>query len=249
MRSATVFACLLVDLTAISTHAPLARRDLAELQQRVIDADFYSRASCEARHNVTSDIGTRLPFLLTRLLRGATGLPKCKRSCSRYFYSRASCEARPLYSVQHKRRTAISTHAPLARRDGDFSQMPTTLAISTHTPLARRDADEQRQVRCTLDFYSHASCEARPPGDGVTVFSLKFLLTRLLRGVTFAPSSNGKQGPFLLTRLLRGVTGLFRRRKNRFAISTHTPLARRDAGVVVFRAFSVNFYSHASCEA
>ena len=77
--------------------------------------------------------------------------------------------------------------------------------ISTHTPLARRDT---------------ASATAWP-------MRLKFLLTRLLRGVTIIGIADKCFGN----------------------ISTHTPLARRDAAVHPTLPLSMNFYSHASCEA
>ena len=60
----------------------------------------------------------------------------------------------------------------------------------------------------------------------IIYFRAKFLLTRLLRGVTFALASSRRAAEFLLTRLLRGVTGY------PFNFSVHS-----------------NFYSHASCEA
>ena len=56
--------------------------------------------------------------------------------------------------------------------------------ISTHTPLARRDG------------YQSAATNT---GD-------QFLLTRLLRGVTFVIDPRNLICGFLLTRLLRGVT-------------------------------------------
>ena len=75
---------------------------------------------------------------------------------------------------------------------------------------------------------------------------------------------------FLLTRLLRGVTERKSMKLNQRMISTHTPLARRDRksrkaaarprflltrllrGVtanVLFMGCPCDFYSHASCEA
>ena len=52
---------------------------------------------------------------------------------------------------------------------------------------------------------------------------------------------------FLLTRLLRGVTLVRRRCGNDRTISTHTPLARRDVSAAVATAATFDFYSHASC--
>ena len=77
--------------------------------------------------------------------------------------------------------------------------------ISTHTPLARRD------------FIS-----VNPK------HFVKFLLTRLLRGVTVLPFPRAVVWTFLLTRLLRGVTKTADGNAFVKTISTHTPLARRD---------------------
>ena len=101
--------------------------------------NFYSHASCEARH-----AAELIPFFYED------------------FYSHASCEARPAMPRHLSPLDGISTHTPLARRDletrrklravTDFyshasceARLPiperifTELLISTHTPLARRD--------------------------------------------------------------------------------------------------------------
>ena len=57
---------------------------------------------------------------------------------------------------------SISTHTPLARRDLlDSFAIIDQIAISTHTPLARRDKGKLFIGDYYMDFYSHASCEAR----------------------------------------------------------------------------------------
>ena len=54
----------------------------------------------------------------------------------------------------------ISTQTPHARRDYQlFAEIDLTL-ISTHTPHARRDIVEIVNGVGTLNFNSHASCEA-----------------------------------------------------------------------------------------
>ena len=58
-------------ITIISTHAPHARRGRNNGLNAAVNINFYSRASCEARRNRTSN-----------------------RIRQRNFYSRASCEAR-----------------------------------------------------------------------------------------------------------------------------------------------------------
>ena len=99
--------------------------------------------------------------------------------------------------------------------------------ISTHTPLARRDQAVQDANAALTNFYSHASCEARPK-------ILKHYYTREI---------------FLLTRLLRGATNLKIELIYQYIISTHTPLARRDQFRMRICEWLSYFYSHASCEA
>ena len=93
----------------------------------------------------------------------------------------------------------------------------------------------------------------------------RFLLTRLLRGVTLlafcrqavgdisthtpSAASMYENGQFLLTRLLRGVTAQQGNKTKKQKISTHTPLARRDLARFLPSVRIQNFYSHASCEA
>ena len=89
---------------SISTHTPLARRD-----------------------RFMMNISTRIvAFLLTRLLRGVTGVPE---DCVSGF--------------------EISTHTPLARRDPGQQDMLGLAGISTHTPLARRDFN----VKCFRNLH------------------------------------------------------------------------------------------------
>ena len=101
--------------------------------------DFYSHASCEARHGSLLLLFRCRKFLLTRLLRGATTRKKITST-----------------------RQGISTHTPLARRDKLAWAEYMRLDISTHTPLARRDNVNRPALQKMMHFYSHASCEARP---------------------------------------------------------------------------------------
>ena len=78
--------------------------------------------------------------------------------------------------------------------------------ISTHTPHARRD------------ITSRKNCADE-----------KFLLTRLMRGVTSQVLGENIMKKFLLTRLMRGVTPTTPKSKPSWSISTHTPHARRDS--------------------
>ena len=69
------------------------------------------------------------------------------------------------------------------------------------------------------------------------------------RGVTYSQTMFVVCCPFLLTRLSRGVTIVRNDQLFQLNISTHTPLARRDAFTKFGFRFVFNFYSHASREA
>ena len=80
-----------------------------------------------------------LPFLLTRLSRGATSGGGSSEFGWADFYSRASREARLEIMKKRSVEGYISTHAPLARRDLNHYFHGSNDDISTHAPLARRD--------------------------------------------------------------------------------------------------------------
>ena len=147
----------------------------------------------------------RYEFLLTRPMRGATGLTS-------------------LEGVDFP----ISTHTPHAGRDRFVYCVFIIFLISTHTPHAGRDYVSQQLSTDLAHFYSHAPCGARHPCLFIYKQNGKFLLTRLLRGATCVAWQNLFIIKFLLTRLLRGATHGYDTAPLEFRISTHTPLARRD---------------------
>ncbi len=120
--------------------------------------------------------------------------------------------------------------------------------ISTHTPHARRDRKSQY-------FFDGQQFLLTRPMRGVTgqrnseKNRLRFLLTRPMRGVTMKVPDDIVDAIFLLTRPMRGVTSLLNAIINDRYISTHTPHARRDDIRQALINNSLNFYSHAPCEA
>ena len=145
----------------ISTHTPLTRRD-----------QFF--------HTIPSDIFT---FLLTRLLRGATPISSIRKKDIRISTHTPLTrrDRRPSKRALHPR---ISTHTPLTRRDHNTGSRYAGKSISTHTPLTRRDEFFITKEHPRVDFYSHASYEARLQLTILASLCKKFLLTRLLRGAT-----------------------------------------------------------------
>ena len=210
----------------ISTHTPLARRDLSSC---------FRSAALET-------------FLLTRLLRGATPAPVHQLSLVSNFYSHASCEARRIIptNIRHCR---ISTHTPLARRDDSFVNWMHDYGISTHTPLARRDDNAYRHGRPFHNFYSHASCEARQCIARKNFFVIKFLLTRLLRGATRRVRLCNITNLFLLTRLLRGATTTTKPYFQIFSFLLTRPMRGATDAVTTQHLKEADFYSHAPCGA
>ena len=190
------------------------------------------------------------------------------------FYSRASCEARPAYAARFLMMVDISTHAPHARRGLSISLgLLSRCKISTHAPHARRGDLNYPSDMARINFYSRASCEARPSCKTHQDDLSKFLLTRLMRGAAEKMARGGSRyiisthAPHARRGLLPppGVISIF-------PISTHAPHARR--GVIGFLADDcqhqflltrlmrgaafvitenivcfVDFYSRASCEA
>ena len=143
-------------------------------------------------------------FLLTRLLRGAT-------------WHSGLLPAVPGFLLTRLLRGATKT----TRRHQHDSKFLLTRLLRGAT------SDGAADHRRSRDFYSHASCEARPDQPGSRPAAGEFLLTRLLRGATSRRKSGWRSCAFLLTRLLRGATSL----------------------TLQNSSLTLYFYSHASCEA
>ena len=122
--------------------------------------------------------------------------------------------------------------------------------ISTHTPLARRDGVIWRTSEAILNFYSHASCEARPSLEKeitdsenfyslascearLIVFSMFFIFGYFYSHASCEARRNG-MNMLEIARDFYSHASCEARHKLAWAeymrldISTHTPLARRD---------------------
>ena len=125
--------------SCISTHAPLARCNILMLGTLWTLYNFYSRTSCEVQHQDIQDKSPFLKFLLTHLLRGATGKD----------------------IIPYGMWKIISTHAPLARCNYYSSLTYSGFEISTHAPLARCNELENLIFDELQNFYSRTSCEVQ----------------------------------------------------------------------------------------
>ena len=94
LRGATVLKLLNSDSISISTHTPLAGRDISPVSTSIKFENFYSHAPCGARRIYCSYCP---PFL--------------------NFYSHAPCGARRAQLRETTDYYTISTHTPLAGRD------------------------------------------------------------------------------------------------------------------------------------
>ena len=168
----------------ISTHAPLAGRDVARAVRAVI-----------------VDISTHAP------LAGRDASFTTCWSVQENFNPRAPCGARHLRHDHDRHGGHISTHAPLAGRDDADGDTLTVVEISTHAPLAGRDWGLVMSWTMNIDFNPRAPCGARrsitTDGCGVRIYfnprapcgarpsfftpipkTTKFQPTRPLRGAT-----------------------------------------------------------------
>ena len=88
------------------------------------------------------------------------------------------------------------------------------LQISTHTPHARRDPKYLPGAPVLQKFLLTRLMRGVTQLWALVGAAAEFLLTRLMRGVTgIRPGGPGSIQKFLLTRLMRGVTVIFYMRK------------------------------------
>ena len=169
---------------------------------------------------------------------------------------------------------SISTHAPLAGRDGRgrASRVPPrgnfnprapcgarpprlggsdqTAQISTHAPLAGRDSSPAALGRVRRNFNPRAPCGARPGTAQECRELAAFQPTRPLRGATSPTCAFMIRRAFQPTRPLRGATAASLELLAQSArISTHAPLAGRDFPPRPFRIGHINFNPRAPCGA
>ena len=170
--------------SSISTHAPLARCDMAsKLGDWIFPISTHAPlARCDMRYRIaiTQEISTHAPLARCDTDRVATVVElenfnsrtSCEvRRCSGrrfragrpYFNSRTSCEVRPVHLVQRPGLlVVISTHAPLARCDV-VSFSSSTLYCKFQLTHLLRGATVTFAAMCypPKNFNSRTSCEVR----------------------------------------------------------------------------------------
>ena len=127
-----------------STHTPLARHDNGKLAVVIVPFDFYSHASCEARH--TGKLLGNVDFIIST----HTPLARRDQTCEianaihADFYSHASCEARRKSFLIRIRMILFLLTRPMRGATLltlTYQDAPT---ISTHTPHAGRDKHKRK---------------------------------------------------------------------------------------------------------
>ena len=269
LRGATAGQKNVSSASAISTHAPLAGRDSTPASWATSSTDFNPRAPCGARpirplprrhrrnfnprapcgaRRLRRDLDLRQPvFQPTRPLRGATGRELREPRRKRFQPTRPLRGATAVVLV-HPRLIVISTHAPLAGRDGLSDGICRDDGeISTHAPLAGRDGIPPPRPHPGRDFNPRAPCGARP--------SLWVGISDPAEISTHAPlagrdcwwtSASGITSLFQPTRPLRGATaiasGIVQQMQQ---ISTHAPLAGRDDDIALHLTYRPGISTHA----
>ena len=134
----------------ISTHAPLAGRDLWLLDM-IIDSTISTHAPLAGR-----DV---LLAAAVEFREISTHAPLAGRDCKNNLFpseDKAFQPTRPLRGATlfhwgQRYALAISTHAPLAGRDPHLSSLDHMVKISTHAPLAGRDS---KSVQITMHIFA-----------------------------------------------------------------------------------------------
>ena len=167
------------------------------------------------------------------------------------FNPRAPCGARRIIVAETLILSTISTHAPLAGRDGDprGSRLQARW-ISTHAPLAGRDCHSRKTAREMHEFQP-----TRPLRGATEAITLGFSREEISTHAPLAGRDRRGLALVLVDRRisthapLAGRDGVSKDTIRRLLISTHAPLAGRDGLSVMFCAGSADFNPRAPCGA
>ena len=214
----------------ISTHAPLAGRDITT--RLAVDGEtgyFNPRAPCGARRIVQA-LPQTASYFNPRAPCGARPMAALPFTRIVYFNPRAPCGARLGYltreqthdefqptrplrgatstTLRSRSKNCISTHAPLAGRDYvSWCWDSSYCFISTHAPLAGRDDCKLTILTRRNKISTHAPLAGRDCESGEPLSHRKYFNPRAPCGARRHKSTlTIKQTPFQPTRPLRGAT-------------------------------------------
>ena len=146
LRGATSKRSVSQAVKPISTHAPLAGRDIGFLVTNAEKRVFQPTRPLRGATRLSPPLSSGQRFQPTRPLRGATDSPDAEAG-----------------------ERVISTHAPLAGRDGRPQRVTGAFLISTHAPLAGRDRGSLFRKLQGRHFNPRAPCGARLPFGYIAV--------------------------------------------------------------------------------
>ena len=237
----------------ISTHAPLAGRDQLAGGRERDSAGFQPTRPLRGAtvlplpRPVGGEISTHAPLagrdclpvsattageldFNPRAPCGARRHRGRRPSHQEHFNPRAPCGARPRPLRTAAKTKYFNPRAPCGARRGGVQQSADHKSISTHAPLAGRDEAFNTGAKSIEQF------QPTRPLRGATVFHIVlsaiclFQPTRPLRGATHPSGCYGQQ-PHISTHapLAGRDADTVTRAKSRCEISTHAPLAGRDS--------------------
>ena len=231
LRGATVSAGAHLADRLISTHAPLAGRDLRVRRGRFSILQFQPTRPLRGATRLSTSVSLPRAFQPTRPLRGATTAAHVLKPCymisthaplagrdrspcgqgrhSRYFNPRAPCGARPKRRICFSVPSHFNPRAPCGARPVHPCDVAKRQHISTHAPLAGRDVPSYSR-------FSWSLFQPTRPLRGATAFEGRHIQHRQIS--THAPLAG--RDPAL-------DVGLHSE-----GISTHAPLAGRDPSSV-----------------
>ena len=162
-------------------------------------------------------------------MRGATK-PITKLNVSQAnFNPRAPCGARPSFITPIPNTTEFQPTRPLRGATVRTNNQKHHGEISTHAPLAGRDGDILRRCLRSRNFNPRAPCGARLACLALIPFGERFQPTRPLRGATSAPAWRCSPHSHFNPRAPCGARQVVQHSLcDNVLISTHAPLAGRD---------------------
>ena len=135
----------------ISTHAPLAGRDLRPARLLLWISHFNPRAPCGARPFASRAICPSWNYFNPRAPCGARRGPKRGKRLRKSFQPTRPLRGATAGWCNGSTPVSISTHAPLAGRDCYHRAYLCIFLISTHAPLAGRDS---KSVQITMHIFA-----------------------------------------------------------------------------------------------
>ena len=163
LRGATIFAMCPLPCACISTHAPLAGRDIApaEVEKRVA---FQPTRPLRGATSDANKILGGAQFQPTRPLRGATTMETAREREEDKFQPTRPLRGATPASCTPSRRAGFQPTRPLRGATVKSPALLAQEAISTHAPLAGRDTVSLPFSTASCHFNPRAPCGARRRG-------------------------------------------------------------------------------------